>query len=106
MLAILEFIVWLFVLPYVLFGMLLGHIALIVARAFEPRMLLAGVWFGAVGLYLFPRRVPDDLPFVSLVDSLAQSHIAGLSTPVAFLSVAGLLIAAAAVVAARKPARD
>ncbi|ABD72131.1 hypothetical protein Rfer_4445 (plasmid) [Rhodoferax ferrireducens T118] len=105
MLALIEFVVWLFVLPYVLFGMLLGHFAFLVFRTFEPRMLLAGVWFATLGLYLLPKRVPDELPFVSLVDSIAQSHIAGLSTPLAFLVMAGLLTVSAAVVAARRATR-
>ena len=98
MLALIEFVFWLLLLPYILFGMLLGQIALVVASAFEPRLLLVGVWFGALGLYLFPKRIPDDLPFVSLVDSIAQSHIAGLSTPLVFLAMAGLLVATSAVV--------
>ena len=102
MLALIEFLVWVFFFPYVLFGMLLGHVAYLVSRAFQPHMLLAGVWFATLGLYLLPMRAPDDLPFVSLVDSIAQSHIAGLSTPLAFLVIAGLLTVAAAIVAGRR----
>ncbi|MGT2457784.1 hypothetical protein ACU4GI_33320 [Cupriavidus basilensis] len=99
MLAILEFIVLLFVLPWFLFGILLAKVATAVAAIFEPHLLLAGVWLGSLGLYLMPRRIPDDLPFVGLVDAIAQSHVFGLSTPVAMLAGAGVIILAAAVVA-------
>lgn len=102
MLALLEFVFWLLILPYVLFGLLLAHIAHIITQAFEPRLLLAGVWFGAMGAWLLPSSTPDDSrPFLTLVEVVAQSHIGPVPTPAALLAVAGLLVVAAAVVAFR-----
>lgn len=39
MLALLEFVVWLLILPYVLFGLLLTKIAAVVSEMFEPHLL-------------------------------------------------------------------
>lgn len=39
MLALLEFVVWLLILPYVLFGLLLAKIAAVVSEMFEPHLL-------------------------------------------------------------------
>jgi len=103
MLALLEVIVFLLILPYVLFGMLLAHIAHVIGQVLEPRLLLAGVWFGAMGAWLLPSSTPDDSrPFLSLVEVVAQSHIGPVPTPAALLGVAGLLAVVAAVVAFRK----
>lgn len=106
MMALLQFVFFLLVLPYVLFGWLLGHIALTVARAFEPRLLLAGVWFVAAGAWLLPSSRPDDsLPFLTLVEVVAQSHIGPVPIPAALLGGGGLLILAASAVAFRRRQR-
>ncbi|MBV6885842.1 hypothetical protein [Xanthomonas euvesicatoria] len=106
MLALLEFVFWLLILPYVLFGLLLAHIARAIAQVFESRLLLAGVWFGAMGAWLLPDSTPDDSrPFVTLVEMVAQSHIGPVPTPAVLLGVAGLLVIAAAVVALRQRLR-
>ncbi|MGL0788790.1 hypothetical protein [Xanthomonas translucens] len=106
MLALLEFVFWLLILPYVLFGMLLAHIAHAITQVFEPRLLLSGVWFGAMGAWLLPSSTPDDSrPFVSLVEMVAQSHIGPVPTPAALIAVAALLVIAAAVVAFRRRQR-
>ena len=102
MLALLEIAFFLLFLPFVLFGLLLGYIGQVLT-AFEPRLFLAAVWCVAVGAYLAPHsEVDDSRPFVTLVESLAQSHIGPVPMPVVFLSVACWLAAVAAVVAARR----
>lgn len=106
MLALVEFVVWLLILPYVLFGLLLTHIAHVFAQVFDSRLLLAGVWFGVMGARLLPSRTPDDSrPFVSLVEMVAQSHIWRVPTPAALIGVAGILVVASAVVAFRRRQR-
>jgi len=106
MLALVEFVIWLLLLPYVLFGLLLTHIAHAFAQAFESRLLLAGVWFGVMGARLLPISTPDDSrPFVSLVEMVAQSHIGWVPTPAALLGVAGFLVVTSAVVAFRRRQR-
>jgi hypothetical protein len=104
MLAILEFVFFLLFLPYILFGMLLAHVADTIAQVFEPRLLLTGVWFGVLGGWLLTESTPDDTrPWQSLVEVVAQSHIGPVLTPVALLVVAGLLVATAAFVRLKRP---
>jgi hypothetical protein len=104
MLAIVELIIFLLVLPYVLFGLLLGVVVGAVGRIFEPRILLGGIWLAVIGLFLLPHRELDASPFATFVDVVAQSHVLGLSTPVALLAAAGVLICVAVGVRLRLPA--
>ncbi|MGH8808000.1 MAG: hypothetical protein ACREX0_08995 [Noviherbaspirillum sp.] len=92
-----EIVFWFFLAPYLLFGLLLGMLATTVVSVFGLRYLMAGLWFGAVGLYLQLRAAPDDSQaFVGLVDVIAESHIGGIGTPVLMLIVAGALLAVGA----------
>ncbi|MFT4178155.1 MAG: hypothetical protein QM612_01635, partial [Thermomonas sp.] len=67
-----------------------------VAKVFEPRLLLTGVWLGFMGAWLLPNMISDDNnPFLSIVDVIAQSGIGPVPTPAILLGVAGILIVAA-----------
>lgn len=100
--SIVVFVIWLVTLPFVLFGELLEALREEIARVFQPQLLLAGVWTGGLGGWLLASSAPDDSrPFLTLVDVVAQSHIGLVSTPVALLALAGVLVVAAGVVALR-----
>lgn len=107
MLTILEFVFFLLFLPSFLFGFLLVHLGQMVASVFEPRLLMASVWCAAVGSYLdWHSGANDDSPYLTLVQSLAKTHIGPEPMPAAMLWLAGLLILAAPVVAmSRRQAR-
>lgn len=51
MIAILEFLMFLFVLPYILFGVLLAKIWESVCRVFHPVLFLVAVWIASFGMY-------------------------------------------------------
>lgn len=100
MIAIVEFVIGLIILPYFLFGVLLGRIYSAVVSMFQPHLLLGSIWIGLLGLFLMPNRTPDDsVPWVSFVDVIAQSHVVGIPTPVVLLGLAGLLLVVAMFIA-------
>lgn len=101
MLAIIELVFFVLLLPYIMFGQLLAHVADLVSTYFEPKLLLVGAWFVLVAVFLFPSKDPDDSPFVSVVDAIAQSHIAGLQTPTTLFGFGTFLVVVSALVAAK-----
>jgi len=88
MIAILEFLLFLFLLPYILFGLLLAKISEAVCMVFQPVLLLVAVWMASLGVFLIPSMAPNDRPWLSLVESVAQSHVLGIATPFAILGLA------------------
>ncbi|WGO96451.1 hypothetical protein QCD61_28220 (plasmid) [Pseudomonas viciae] len=103
MFTILVFIFVIVALPYLLFGVVLGIIVDTVCTVFQPALLLVAVWIGLIGLFLFPSMEPSDLPFSTLVEVIAQSHLFNIPTPYAIFSIAGCFVVAAFIARQRKP---
>lgn len=104
MIAILEFLIFLFLLPYILFGVLLAKIAEAVCMVFHPVLLLVAVWIATLGVFLIPSMAANDQAWVSLIDSIAQSHVLGVPTPFAILGVAVCVLIVSVVARQRRPA--
>jgi len=90
--ALIEIFFFIFIFPIALIAISMNHIFKLIKSIFNPALLFFGIWLGSFGAFLFPSRLPDNKPFVSLVGAIAQSQVAGFSTPLIFLAVAGLLI--------------
>ncbi|WP_432780701.1 hypothetical protein QZH44_30050 (plasmid) [Pseudomonas corrugata] len=98
MIAILEFLIFLFLLPYILFGVLLAKIWETVCNVCQPGLLLVAVWIASLGGWLIPSMAPNDRPWLTLVESIAQSHVLGAPTPFFIFGIA-LVILVFAVIA-------
>ena len=103
MIAFLELILFLFLLPYLLFGLVLGYLFDGIVTIFHPPTLLAGIWVLIGGLLLIPHAKPDDLPFESIAQILARSHIFGVDTPFSLILAGGALVVLAAVIRLVQP---
>lgn len=104
MIAILEFLIFLILLPYILFGVLLAKIWEAVCMVFQPVLLLVAVWITSLGLFLLPSMEPNDRPWLSLVESIAQSHVFGVQTPFAIFGVAAGVLVVSVIARQRRPA--
>lgn len=92
MYAIVELIFLILLLPVFLFGFILWKIGKTITDNFEPIQLLSCIWLSIVAYSLLPyREVDDSRPFVSLIETVAQSHFLGFSTPMFIFSIAGIL---------------
>lgn len=105
MIAILEFLFFLLLLPYILFGVLLAKIWEVVCMVFQPVLLLLAVWIASIGLFLLPSMAPNDRPWLSLVESIAQSHVFGVPTPFAIFGMAGCVLIVSVIARQRRPAQ-
>lgn len=92
MIAILEFFIFMLLLPYILFGVLLAKIWEAVCMFLQPIFLLVAVWIASMGFFLLPSMAPNDRPLLSLVESIAQSHVFGIPTPFSILGLAGCML--------------
>ena len=104
MIAILEFLMFLFVLPYILFGVLLAKIWESVCRVFHPVLFLVAVWIASFGMYLLSSMAPNDREWLSLVESIAQSHVFGVPTPFAIFGIAACVLIVSVIARQRDPA--
>ncbi|MBC2385310.1 hypothetical protein HF209_30610 [Pseudomonas sp. WS 5096] len=98
MAALFEILVFVFLLPYILFGVLLAKVAETIGAMFQPVILLAAVWVAVMGAYLVPSMRATDAPWVTMIESVAQSHVLGVPTPFAFFAFAGVLVVVSLVV--------
>lgn len=105
MIAILEFLIFLFLLPYILFGVLLAKIWESVCTVFQPVLLLVAVWIASFGFFFLPSMAPNDRPWLSLVESIAQSHVFSVPTPFAIFGVAGCVLIVSVIARQRRPAQ-
>lgn len=92
MIAIIEFVLGLLILPYLLIGFFVADVAKFITELFDPWLLFIGVITAVIGLELQRHSTPDDSPFISIVDSIAQSHVFGIAVPTIFLCGAVILI--------------
>lgn len=100
---IIELLVMLFLLPYLLFGVLLAVVARVISQVADPVILLFGVWFVGFGIFLLAHSTPDDKSqFIGIVDSIAQGHLFGVSAPMVAFAIAGALLLTAIFVAMKK----
>lgn len=104
MIVILEFLFFLFLLPYILFGVLLAMIWQAVCMVFQPVFLLVAVWITSLGLFLLPSIAPNDRPWLSLVESIAQSHVLGVPTPFTIFGIAACVLIVSVIARQRHPA--
>ncbi|MEW5512005.1 hypothetical protein ABGT16_05230 [Pseudomonas asiatica] len=104
MIAILLLLILLLLLPYILFGVLLAKISEAVCMVFQPVLLLVAVWIATLGVFLIPSMAPNDQPWVSLVDSIAQSHVFDVPTPFAILGLAACVLIVSVIARQRRPA--
>ncbi|AXQ51120.1 MULTISPECIES: hypothetical protein [Pseudomonas] len=104
MIAILQLLIFLLLLPYILFGVVLAKIAEAVCTVFQPVLLLLAVWIASLGVFLVPSMMPNDRPWLSLVDSIAQSHVLGVPTPFGILGVAVCVLIVSVIARQRRPA--
>lgn len=87
MFALLEFILWLVVLPFfavALFGVM---IAQAIAQMFHPTSLFFAGWFAFAGSWLLMNASPPDSQFGTIVDKLIGMHV-----PYIFFGVAAVLL--------------
>lgn len=105
MIAILEFLFFLLLLPYILFGVLLAKIWEAVCMVFQPVLLLLAVWIASLGLFLLPSMALNDRPWLSLVESIAQSHVFGVPTPFAIFGMAGCVLIVSVIARQRRAAQ-
>lgn len=98
MAALFEILIFLLLLPYILFGVLLAKVAETIGAVFQPVILLIAVWVAVMGAYLVPSMRATDAPWVTLIESVAQSHVLGLPTPFALFALAGVLVVVSLVV--------
>lgn len=105
MIAILEFLFFLLLLPYILFGVLLAKIWEAVCMVFQPVLLLLAAWIASLGLFLLPSMAPNDRPWLSLVESIAQGHVFGVPTPFAIFGMAGCVLIVSVIARQRRPAQ-
>lgn len=103
MITILLFMFVIVVLPYLLFGVVLGLIVDTVCTAFQPALMLMALWVVSIGFFLLPSMAPNDLPFSSFVEVIAQSHLFHIPTPYAIFGVAGCFVVAAFIARQRNP---
>lgn len=101
MAAVFEGLIFLIVLPYVLFGVLLATIWEAVCEVFYPPLLLGGLWIMIVGSFLLSRLVQSDLTFVTVSTSIARTNLLSVPTPFVILGV-GLCCVAASFVMRQK----
>lgn len=109
MIALLELVLLLLFLPFILFGVVLGHLFNTIEQMFHPLTFLSGVWAFICGAFLLRHMAPDSLPFESIVQVLARSHVLGFTTPVMLIAVGCALVGIAALirgVAARPGSTD
>lgn len=92
MVALFELLIFVFLLPYILFRVLLAKVAEAIGAMFQPVILLAAVWVALMGIYLVPSMMPTDAPWVTLIESVAQSHVWAVPTPFALFALAGVLV--------------
>lgn len=98
MFALLEFILWLVVLPFfavALFGVM---IAQAIAQMFHPTSLFFAGWFAFAGSWLLMNASPPDSPFGTIVDMLIGMHV-----PHIFIGVAALMLCVSVYLRARNP---
>lgn len=103
--ALLEFLIFLLLVPYILFGILLAKIWESVCMIVHPGLLLVGVWIASLGLFLLPKMAPNDRPWVTMVESIAQSHVLGVPTPFAILGIAACVFVVSVIARQRNPAQ-
>ena len=104
MIVILEFLIFLFLLPYILFGVLLAKIWESVCMVFQPVLLLVAVWIASLGMFFLSSMTPNDRAWLSLVESIAQSHVFGVPTPFAIFGIAACVLIVSVIARQRDPA--
>lgn len=101
MLAILEFLLFVFALPYVLiFVFLVKAINALATYLHRPAMMWA-LWLTIVAMWLSSHMAENpNRPWVSMIERVAQSHLLGVPTPVCLIGAALLLLVLSFVVKA------
>lgn len=70
---------------------------------FQPVLLLVAVWISSLGLFLLPNMEPNDGPWLTLVESIAQSSVFGVPTPFAIFGIAACVLVVSVIVRQRHP---
>ncbi len=104
MIAILEFLILFFLLPYILFGVVLAKIWEAVCTFFQPVLLLLAVWICSIGMFLLPSMEPHDRPWMTILEAIAQSHVFGLQTPFVIFGIAACVVIVSVAARQRNPA--
>jgi len=100
-----DFVLFVLFAPFLLIGMILGALIDTLRRMFNLPLLFVGLWFEYLGAYFaWYSTLEPSSPFVSVVESLSQSHVFGVCTWLASL-VAGFLLIVAAACVKRRTAR-
>lgn len=91
---LLVLFVWL--LPYILVGVVIGKILTTLADVFYlPALGAAFSVSGLAGMAWF-NRIPDDTsPYASIIEVMAQSHVAGVQMPYVLAFLAAVLFVVA-----------
>ncbi|HDS1721834.1 hypothetical protein NPS53_07970 [Pseudomonas putida] len=92
MLALLQILFLLIVLPYILFAVVMIKIWDAVCSLIHPVGLMIAVWLASTGYILLPSSFPSDRPWLSIVEQVAQFRILGYPTPVTLFAVAALVL--------------
>lgn len=89
MLAIFEFLIFVFFVPYVLLAVLLAKVIEAVAQSFHPGAVMFAGWLLIVGAWLSTHMAYDpNRPWVSMIELFSQSHLFGIPAPFLFIGAA------------------
>lgn len=103
MLALIEFVFFILIFPFLLFGVLLNKIGRAITDHFEPVQLLTSIWLLSVSYFLWPyQEVNESVKFISIFDAVAQSEVMGVPVPTVFILLASLLFLSSMIVAWRR----
>lgn len=91
--VIIDILFFIFVLPSLLFGVLLGKIYDSISGFFEPVQFLTSIWFLSVAYFLWPyQEINESVKFISIFDAVAQAKIMGASIPVVLILLSAILV--------------
>lgn len=100
--SFLDLVVFMLFAPFVLIALAICAAARAIAEVFEPITLCLAAWCGWGAYLLSESASGPDRPFVSIVELIARASIGHITTPIAFLILAGVLMAVSASVAYRR----
>lgn len=95
MLDLVLFITLVIFAPYIIVGVLLGTVLVKLAEQFRMPILFASLSAAGLGVLAWLKSTPNpDVPYSTVVEVFAQSHVFGVPAPGICLGVSAVLFAA------------
>lgn len=95
MLDIILFITLVIFAPYFIVGVVLGTVLVKIAEKFRMSVLFASLSAAGLGVLAWLKSTPNpDVPYSTVVEVFAQSHVFGVAMPFVCFGIAALLFAA------------